>query len=50
MNEKQDKHSRLVENLRAEIGNTKEFDDIVRLLTKIYEAKINTLEEVLREL
>jgi hypothetical protein len=50
MNEEQDSHSSLIDALKEKIGGTKEFDDMVRLLNRIYAAKIEILDKIFQEL
>jgi len=50
MNALQDAHSRIVADLKKIAYGTKEFDDMVKLLARIYQAKIEVLEGILLEL
>ena len=50
INEEQSKHSRLVADIKLVIGGTKEFDDTVRVLNQIYDAKNKLLQRILNEI
>ena len=50
MNELQDEHSKLITALQARIGQTKECDDAIRVLSQVYDAQIALLDEVYKEL
>ena len=50
LNDEQDVHSKLVSDLRARIGKTKEFDDALKVLTQIYDAKVELLEKIYKEM
>ena len=45
-NTEQDEYSKLVARLKAALGKTKEFDDALRVLTQIYEAKVELLNKI----
>lgn len=50
LNDEQDAYSKLVATLRANIGKTKEFEDTLKVLTQIYEAKADLLEKIYKEI
>jgi hypothetical protein len=50
MNEEQASHSKLVNDLRSRIGDTREFDDTLKVLTQIYNAKSKLLEKIYQEM
>ena len=45
-NTEQDAYSKLVAQLRAAMGKTKEFEDTLKVLTQIYEAKVELLNKI----
>jgi len=45
-NTEQDAYSKLVAQLKAAMGKTKEFDDALRVLTQIYESKVELLNKI----
>lgn len=50
INDEQNTHSLLIANLRASIGKTREFEDAVKVLNQVYEAKIELLEKIYKEI
>lgn len=48
--EQQNEYSALLASLRSAIGKTREFDDASKVLSQVYEAKIELLEQIYREL
>jgi len=50
MTEIQDEHSKLVSSLREKIGQTKEFEDTLKVLSQIYDAKIGLLDKIYKEI
>lgn len=48
--EQQNEYSALLASLRGAIGKTREFDDASKVLSQVYEAKIELLEQIYREL
>lgn len=46
----QDDHSKLMNSLQAEVGKTAEFDTVSKVLKQIFEAKVNLLEKIYKEL
>jgi len=46
----QDEHSKLISSLREKIGQTKEFDDAFRVLSQIYDSKIELLDKIYKEI
>ena len=50
LNDEQDAHAKLVAELRDIIGKTQEFEDTLKVLTQIYEAKVELLEKIYKEM
>lgn len=50
LNDEQDAHAKLIAELRAIIGKTQEFEDTLKVLTQIYEAKVELLEKIYKEM
>lgn len=50
MNDEQNAHAKLITTLRAVSGKTHEFDDMLKVLTQVYEAKIELLEKIYKEI
>ena len=50
INEEQNAHAKLLADLKAAIGKTREFEDAAKVLSQIYEAKIELLEKIYKEL
>ena len=50
MNTEQSNHSKLVNDLQKVAGKTKEFDEMLKVLTQIYEAKADILEKIYNEI
>lgn len=50
LNEEQNAHSKLISALQAVAGKTREYEDIVKVLTEIYDAKIEVLEKIYRKI
>jgi hypothetical protein len=50
MNKEQADHSKIIADLKIKIYGTKEYDDAVKLLTKIYEARQDILEKIFNEI
>ena len=46
INEEQDKHSELLEMLKSRIDDTAEFDNTVRVLNKVHDARVEQLNKV----
>jgi len=46
INEEQDEHSELLEMLKSRINDTSEFDNVVCILNKIHEARVEQLNKV----
>jgi hypothetical protein len=46
MTEENDKHSKLIADLRNEIEDTQEFENTLKVLSRIHKAKIETLEKI----
>lgn len=49
LNDEQKAHAKLLAALKAQIGNTPEYDATARVLTRVYEAKKEVLEKVYRK-
>ncbi len=47
--DEQNAHAKLIAALRNQIGGTTQFDDTLKTLTKIYEAKIEVLEKIYKK-
>ena len=50
INKEQDKHSKLIADLRQDLDGSDEFDKTVKILAKVYEAKIKMLEKVYKKI
>jgi len=50
MNEEQSSHSKLINELRLRLGDTREFDDALKVLTQIYNVKNKLLERIYQEM
>ena len=50
MNEIQNEHSILVASLKKQISGTKEFDDAAAVLTRLFDAKIELLDKIYKEM
>jgi chromosome condensin MukBEF ATPase and DNA-binding subunit MukB len=50
MNDEQDAHSELIAKLHAVAGKTKEYNDIYAVLTQIYDAKMEILNKIYKEM
>ena len=46
----QDEHAKLIAALQDHLGSTREYDDSLRVLNKIYDAQIKLLEDIFKEL
>jgi len=46
MGTEQDEFSKLVLDLKAAIGGTKEFEDTQKILIRVYKAKLDILEKI----
>jgi hypothetical protein len=50
LNKIQDEHSKLLIDLESQIGKTSQFDEVVQTLTKIYDGKIQVLDEIYKKI
>lgn len=50
LNEEQDLHSKLLADLKSRVGNTKQCQDLIEVLTKIFEGKTKVLEKVYKKI
>lgn len=50
LNVEHDAHAQLVATLRDTIGKTQEFEDTLKVLTQIHEAKIELLDKIYKEI
>ncbi|KKL82228.1 hypothetical protein LCGC14_1986860 [marine sediment metagenome] len=47
--DEQNAHSKLIAALRDQIGGTTQFDDTLKVLTRVYEVKIEILEKIYKK-
>jgi len=50
MNDEQNSYSKLIFDLKAAAGATNEFPKMLNILTKLYEAKMEVLDKVYKEM
>ena len=50
INSEQGAHSKLINDLQSAAGKTKECEDLIKILTEIYEAKFALLDKILRKI
>lgn len=50
INNEQKEHSRIISELSNKIGGTNEFENVSKLLSKLYESKIDVLEKLYEEI
>jgi hypothetical protein len=50
MNKEQQEHSKLLLQLEAALGGTREYDEAVKVLTKIYDAKSRLLTRIFNDI
>jgi hypothetical protein len=50
LNEEQDSHSKLLSDIKEKAGNIKSSQELIEVLTKIYEGKVDTLNKIFKKI